>query len=314
MNLKNRLIIFGLLVITALACKPDEPEFVPVPERDRTEQQLVDRDSLIGYLETHYYNSGDFSDSGTDYSMGDIIISELPQDANGNYLELPNPDENTLLIDAVTTYTTTFQEVEYEYYILNINQGGSDYSPNFTDLVEVIYSGNTMDEEVFDSAINPDNAFDLLSLIEGWRQVLPKFNTAASFQINPDGTVQYSDYGLGMMFLPSGLAYYASPPFGISVYSNLIFKFELYRAQPNDHDLDGIYSHLEDLNSNMNVNDDDTDEDDLPNFFDQDDDGDGVPTINEDLNNDGDPTNDDSNGDGIPNYLDENATESNEES
>ncbi|WP_204347061.1 FKBP-type peptidyl-prolyl cis-trans isomerase [Psychroserpens algicola] len=313
MNLKNCLIAALVFVITFTACKPDDPTFIPVPDRDRTEQQVVDRDSLIGYMETHYYNSGELSTPGVDYTIDDIVITELPQDDNGNYLDLPNPDENTLLIDAVQTYTRTYFDVEYEYYVLTINEGGSDYNPNFTDLVEIVYSGNTLDEEVFDSAINPNSPFDMVNLIEGWRQVIPKFKTSASFTINPDGTVEYSDYGIGVMFLPSGLAYFSNPPFGIDVYSNLIFKFELYRAQENDHDQDGIPSQFEDLNGNMNIDDDDTDEDVIPNYFDADDDGDGVLTIYEDLDEDGDPRNDDSDGDGIPNYLDEDSTESNQD-
>lgn len=313
MKLRNSLVIFILSIVTFVACKEDDPTFIPVPDRDRTEQQIVDRDSLIGYLETHYYNSGDLAGVGVDYTLDDVVITELPQDENGNYLALPDPDNNTLLIDAVDTYTTTYQEADYEYYILQIAEGESDYNPNFTDLIELVYSGNLMDEEVFDSAVNPNNPFDMVGLIEGWRQVIPKFRTASSFDINPDGTVAYSGYGLGVMFLPSGLAYFSNPPFGIPVYSNLIFKFELYRAQENDHDQDGIFSHFEDLNNNMEVGDDDTDGDQLPNFFDADDDNDGVLTINEDIDEDGDPRNDDTDGDGIPNYLDADSTESNED-
>jgi len=310
MKLRTNLVVFVLLVLSFAACKPDEPDFVVVPDRDRTEQQVVDKDSLIGYMETHYYNSGDLSAAGTDYTMNDIVITELPQDDDGNYLDLPDPDNNTLLIDDVDTYITTFEEVEYEYYILNLNQGGNEYSPNFSDLIELVYSGNLLDEVVFDSAVNPNAPFDMLGLIEGWRQVIPKFNTATSFSENPDGTISYTDYGFGMMFLPSGLCYFSQPPFGVPIYSNLIFKFELYRAQPNDHDQDGVFTHLEDLNNNMDISDDDTDGDLVPNFFDPDDDGDGVFTIFEDINGDGDPTNDDTDGDGIPNYLDEDSTES----
>ncbi|WP_299333903.1 hypothetical protein [uncultured Psychroserpens sp.] len=310
MNLRNNLIVLLLLIVTIMSCKPDDPEVSLVPDRDRTEQQVVDRDSMIGYLETHYYNES-FFDGVTDHNIDEIIITELPQDDNGDYLPLPDPDNNTLLIDAVETYTTTYEEVEYEYYILRINQGQGDYSPNFTDDVRLVYSGNLQDEDIFDSAVNPNIPFDLTGLIQGWRNVIPQFNTSSDFIINEDGTVDYSGYGLGVMFLPSGLAYFANPPFGVPVYSNLIFKFELYQAEPNDHDNDGVLSHLEDLNENFNINDDDTDEDNVPNFFDPDDDGDGVLTINEDLDEDGDPTNDDSDNDGIPNYLDEDSTESN---
>ena len=93
--------------------------------------------------------------------------------------------------------------------------------------------------------------------------------------------MQYDNYGFGAMFLPSGLAYYGSPPIGISVYSNLIFKFELFKSTSNDHDGDGIYSHLEDLNQNQNVFDEDTDEDNIPNFLDANDDNDTLTTKNE---------------------------------
>ena len=83
------------------------------------------------------------------------------------------------------------------------------------------------------------------------------------------------------MFLPSGLAYFSSAPSGIPLYSNLIFKFELYQSAPNDHDADGIFSHLEDLNNNQNVYDEDTDEDNIPNFLDNNDDNDTLLTKDE---------------------------------
>ncbi|MCD2260598.1 FKBP-type peptidyl-prolyl cis-trans isomerase [Psychroserpens luteolus] len=312
-KLKNVVAVVTLSALSFFACKPDDPEVSLIPERDRVEQQVVDNDSLIDYFQTHYYNSSVFETPG-DHTIDEIVITELPQDDNGNYLPLPDPDENTLLIDAVDTFTRTFEETEYEFYILNLNQGDGEYSPNFTDNIRLIYSGNLMDEVVFDSSVNPNLPFDLTGLIEGWRNVIPRFNTASDFIVNEDGTVDYSGYGLGVMFIPSGLAYYATPPFGVPVYSNLIFKFELYAAEANDHDNDGVLSHLEDLNGNESVNDDDTDDDSVPNFFDPDDDGDGVLTINEDIDNDGDPTNDDTDGDGIPNYLDEDSTESNQDS
>jgi len=313
MKLKNNLIVVVLLVACLMSCKPDDPEVSLVPDRDRTEQQVLDRDSLIGYLETHYFNSETFSD-GADHTIDEIVITELPQDDNGNYLPLPDPDINTLLIDAVETQTTTFEDVLYEFYILRLNQGGGEYSPNFTDNIRLVYSGNLLDEDVFDSAVNPNIPFDLTGLIQGWRNVIPQFNVSSNFIVNGDGTVSYTGYGLGMMFIPSGLAYFASPPFGVPVYSNLIFKFELYQAEANDHDLDGVLSHFEDLNGNENINDDDTDGDNVPNFFDPDDDGDGVLTRFEDIDGDGDPTNDDTDNDGVPNYLDEDSTESTEDS
>lgn len=284
------------------ACTPDDDSGPTFVEADRTEQQIIDGDSLIGYLQTHYYNSSAFTTPGN-YHVSDIVITELPQDEAGNL--------NTLLIDAVEQRTTTYLDVEYVYYILKLNQGGGE-APHFCDDVRVNYSGMLQNDVVFDSTANPIN-FDLLNLIQGWRLVMPEFNAAESFTNNDDGTYSYNNYGLGVMFLPSGLAYFGAPPVGVTLYSNLVFKFELYQTEINDHDNDLVPSYLEDLDSDGNVFNDDTDNDGIPDFLDTDDDGDGVATRFEDLDNDGDPTNDDSNGNGTPNYLDPTSTESNQD-
>ncbi len=309
MNFRN----FTLCMLSVFAlfssCKKDDDNGVVFVPADRTEQQVIDGDSLIGYLQTHYYNSAMFETPGN-YRTFDIVISELPKDTSGNYLPMPNPDVNTLLVDAVEMRTTTHLEVQYDYYILKLNQGGGEV-PHFCDDVRVNYSGMLQNDVVFDSTANPIN-FDLLNLIQGWRLVMPEFNAAEDFVDNGDGTFSFNNYGLGVMFLPSGLAYFGSPPVGVTLYSNLIFKFELLQTEINDHDNDLVPSYLEDLNGDGNLFNDDTDNDGFPNFLDPDDDGDGVATRFEDINNDGDPTNDDTNGNGIPNYLDPTSTESNQ--
>lgn len=75
-----------------------------------------------------------------------------------------------------------------------------------------------------------------------------------------------------------------------------------------DTDMDGIADLAEDVNGNLLNTDDDTDQDGLKNFEDNDDDGDGILTINEDYNNNGDPTDDDTNLNGIADYLESNVT------
>lgn len=297
-----------ILVATFGACTPDETEIIVVPARDRGVQQLDDSDSLIDYLQTHYYNKFFFSDSSADYSKDDIIISDTPMDEDGNVYEL--------LMNDVVLQESTYQSQTYEYYVLDLNpelfDGDGGPNPNFTDDISISYTGFLPSDAIFDSTVNP-TTLDLVTLIPGWRDVLQDFKTAENGPTeNPDGTVSYSNYGFGVMFLPSGLAYFNTPPFGIPQYSNLMFKFELYASQANDHDLDGVFTHLEDLNGNENITDDDTDGDGIPDFLDPDDDGDGVLTRFEDIDNDGDPTNDDSNGNGVPNYLDPDSTESNQ--
>ena len=255
--------------------------------------------------------------NNSEVSFNDIEITELPDDG-----ELPNPDDNTLLIDLVEVLTTTYFDAEYEYYILKINQGGAENSPNFSDKVRVSYEGTLMDDTVFDSSVTPVD-FDLTSTIAGWGRVLPEFNNAEGFTINSDGTVTYNNPGIGVMFLPSGLGYFSAAAGTVPVYSNLIFKFKVFQSEVNDHDFDNVPSHLEDINGDYDLTNDNSDDDTFADFVDSDDDNDGTLTIDEDLEpdsdltvdrdgdgdptndiGDGDPTNDDTDGDGIPNYLD----------
>lgn len=71
-----------------------------------------------------------------------------------------------------------------------------------------------------------------------------------------------------------------------------------------DTDNDGLADEAEDMNSNGNPCDDDSDDDGIPNYRDDDDDNDNVLTKLEDWNDNGDPSDDDTDGDGTPNYLD----------
>ena len=71
-----------------------------------------------------------------------------------------------------------------------------------------------------------------------------------------------------------------------------------------DSDQDGVIDILEDINHSVNLMDDDTDGDGIPNFLDKDDDNDWIFTIFEDINHNGNAMDDDTDGDGIANFLD----------
>ena len=126
---------------------------------------------------------------------------------------------------------------------------------------------------------------------------------------NADGTVTYEGFGVGAVFMQSGLGYYVNPPPGssvaIPVYSQLIFTFQLFETEIGDQDFDGVPSVLEDVNGNGLEEDDDTDSDNRSNYLDPDDDGDGRPTEDEiEINEDGTITFPDTDGDGVVDYLD----------
>ena len=71
-----------------------------------------------------------------------------------------------------------------------------------------------------------------------------------------------------------------------------------------DMDQDSVLNGVEDLNNNLILLDDNTDNDEMQNFNDTDDDNDGILTINEDYNGNGSVLDDDTNSNGIIDYLD----------
>lgn len=288
--MKIKTLRLSIILIAAfsilISCGNDDDGSITVEAEDRTEQQVKDNDSILLYLTTHYYNSS-FFESSSNPKYTDIVITELPTDLDtGEYLSMPDPANNTLLIDAVDTYETEYVEATYKYYILNLNQGGG-VAPKFTDRVRVRYEGASVNEdgEIFESIITPEelllygDGFSTLGAIRAWQLVMPKFNSAAGFSYD-NGNISYDNFGLGIMFVPSGLAYFSGISTGSS-YDNLMFKFELLQYEVMDHDNDGIPSYLEDLDDNTDAFDDDTDEDEFPNYIDFDDDGDDVSTFNE---------------------------------
>lgn len=276
-----KLSLFILTILTVfISCEDDDGPIVnPIVEEDRTEQQMKDNDSIVDYLSSHYYNSS-FFETGANHTFTDIVITELEEGESV-------PEGHTLLSEVVETHSTTYLEADYEYYILRINQGGGE-APKFTDQVRVRYEGSTIEDgDVFDSNPIPSDWFLQIdgfnrAPIKIWQLVFPEFNASTSFNFN-NGAVEFNDFGLGVMFAPSGLAYFAFPPTGSSIgaYGNLVFKFELLQVETGDTDGDGIPSYAEDLDGNVDVTDDDTDEDQFPNFIDLDDDGDEVTTFNE---------------------------------
>jgi hypothetical protein len=72
----------------------------------------------------------------------------------------------------------------------------------------------------------------------------------------------------------------------------------------NDDDGDLVLTNLEYVFGRNFTSLLDTDNDGIPNYLDNDDDGDGILTFMEDANGDGNPVNDDSNSNGTPDYLD----------
>lgn len=315
MNVRKYIFTAIIVMATLFACNNDDDEqAVVVPPRDRGEQQVTDDAQLVEYLKTHFYTPQDIdlnNDGVVDYQKA--TLDTIAGDNSGQ--------QSIFDSDLLTVKTYTREDTEYKLYVLGIDKGRTDIQqPTQADSTLVTYEGQLLyngdADRVFDSAVTPV-WFDLVGVVDGFRESLLDFGVASSIVENSDGTITATDFGHLFVFMPSGLGYFNTPPTGsgIPAYAPLIFNIQLYKVNQADHDRDGIPSYLEDLDGDGLVQDtdDDTDGDAIPNFLDSDDDGDGTQTRDEitvnDANGDGIITPDeityyDDDNDGINNHLD----------
>ncbi len=309
MTIKNYLSILTVLVL-CISCGDDDNTPDAIPFNDRGEQSVADDTFIRDYLETHFYNYEEFANPPADFDY-EIRFDTISGENAGK----------TPLLDQVTPLTYDRFETSNTLYILTAREGVGA-SPTYADSTFVTYRGANILSNVFDAATNPI-WFNLPATIDGFANGIAGAKGGSGFTIAPDGTTVFNnDYGIGAVFIPSGLGYFAQPPnSSIGIYSSLVFTYSIYDSKVTDHDGDGIISIDEDVDGNGFFFDDidNTDDDNSPNFNDPDDENDGVTTKLEtlrdadgnfvsfmDTDNDGinDHLDTDDDGDGIP-TLDE---------
>ncbi|MGY8945414.1 MAG: FKBP-type peptidyl-prolyl cis-trans isomerase, partial [Flavobacteriales bacterium] len=282
------------LILVIYSCSKDDSSIEDVVVNDIGTQYILENDSIIEFLQTHFYNYDDFENLSINNSA-ELLIDTIAGD---------NIDKISLY-DQVSTLIINVEDDNSEiiphnmYYI--VNREGNGESPTVADSVFVAYKGLTLGNTTFDIRNNP-SWLDNTAVVRGFKEFTAVLKRG-DISTNPNGTYSLSNYGIGMVIMPSALGYYSNSTSSIPAYSPLIFQINLNTFNTTDHDYDGINSIDEDLNGNHVFIDDDTDDDNLPNYRDPDDDGDGVLTIDE-YDEDEDGIVDDTDGDGIPDYLD----------
>lgn len=307
------IIVSIVLLITFFSCKKDDDGVETVPPRDLSEVALENDNAIKAFMETHFYNYEEFQNppAGFDYKIKvDTIAGE-------NSDKTPISESPLLKSATATVSASQFgisdgeEDITHTYYYLVARTGAGENPPTVADSVYVRYEGYTLDRTLFDSAINSGRWFDLqgtvstTGAIAGFKLGLTHFNPGNGVIDNPDGTFEVEGFGSGIIIMPAGLAYFNSAKVGES-YAPIAFNVNLLVVNTADHDRDGIPSILEDRNGNKNLFDDDTDDDDVPDYLDGDDDGDGVSTRSEITDENGEiiipyP---DADNDGVPDYLD----------
>ncbi|AOZ98066.1 FKBP-type peptidyl-prolyl cis-trans isomerase [Flavobacterium commune] len=300
----NKFKYYFILIITSLSLfscsKDDNSSIEEVPLRDFQEQFTIDSIAIKEYLETYYIDIAD-----PNFADNDVIIKKITnsgtQPSIMSYL-------NSSTFPKLLKKTVELHEITYEIYYLVLREGVGE-KPTNVDEVLTSYRGDYLYRTVAKEAVPasgdtpaqpavpsellasqfevlryPQSFFNLTGVITGWSEVFPEFRTGDTPVSNGDGTVTHTNYGAGVMFLPSGLAYYSSGQGSIPSYSPLVFSFKLYAVKRSDLDNDGIPSYLEDIDGDgyLRVTEtDDSDKDGIPDYLDIDDDGDKFTTRSE---------------------------------
>jgi hypothetical protein len=291
----NKFRYYFILLITTLtifSCSKDDSVEVQ-PLRDSQEQFTADNLVIEEYLNSNYLtvtnNPGQTNDQDVEFTK---IPAGGTQPSIMSYL-------NSTSFPKLLERNVAFDNITYKMYYLVLRPGTGE-SPCNVDGVLSSYKGTylqntkvadvtTLTATSFEDVLYPQQFLSLFNTITGWGEIFPQFKTGDAPISNTDGSVTYNNFGAGVMFIPSGLGYFAAGSGSIPSYVPLVFKFKLYAIERLDQDNDGIPSYLEDQNgdgyfgrfSSGTVNPDDTDGDGIPNFLDVDDDGDGISTRTE---------------------------------
>jgi hypothetical protein len=299
----NKFKFYFILSITSLSlfsCSKNNDTAEVTPPRAFAVQYATDITDIETYLNTNYI---------TVTADQDVTITEIPD--GGTQASIMSYKDKTTF-PKLLSREVKLHDITYILYYLVLREGVGE-RPSNVDGVLASYRGDylqqtlvsnvsTLTPTLFEEVKFPQQITDLFNTIRGWKEIFPQFKTG-NYTSNPDGTVSHTDFGAGVMFIPSGLAYYASGKDVIPAYAPLVFSFKLYEIQRLDHEFkllngipvptpDGVLSYQEDLDGDGYmwtaselpagaINPDDTDGDGIPDFLDVDDDGDGYGTRKE---------------------------------
>lgn len=301
------------LFLGLLSCGQDNSFRGYEPPRDEAEVYTENIDQIESYLKTHFYS---IKEDGSHSNFKRVVFDTLSGD-NAN--KTPLIEQDNLKKKVVTQ-----NDVEYTVYYLMVEKGNEEeYKPTFADKVALTYrvesleGGALLRDNRTPVVVDLPQSNEEFATTKGVIAALTEFHGGTDFTENPDGTIDYDgDFGIGAVFVPSGLAFFNNPPMTtlLMPYEPFVLSFNLVKAIQMDHDGDGIPSYMEDLNDNGVLDDDDTDKNGVPNYLDADDDGDGTPTRKEiiihDTNKDWLTPDDiefpDTDNSGRPDYLDPN--------
>ncbi len=312
--------VFCSTIILFSCNKSDSADEIVI--RDFDVQYQDDMAMIEEYLTTHYITDMDASPT-QDVEIRKITPTENFPSMMSLFVEAGVVSE---MYPQLRKKAFEFNDKTYAVYYIKLRADNTDpttLTPSRVDGVLSAYKGSylnyntdedtqvrTLNATLFEYTPFPVDFLTLDLAIRGWTEVFPLFKAGNKVSVDGQPTI-YTDFGAGVVFIPSSFAYFNRGQFvqstGITIpsYSPLVFTFKLLEVERADQDLDGVLSNDEDLNQDGDFTNDDTDGDTVQNLYDVDDDGDGYLTKYE-IHKDalGVIIFEDADNDGIANYLD----------
>lgn len=228
---KIRFAVLSMLIVLAACSKDDNKTEKP---RDRAQEAIEAQNEIEEYLNNYTYNYEDFDNPSEDFDFK-IQFEKIEESGKTPLMDL---------VDYKVVEDPVKAGLEYKLYYLKVKKGDGEALAD-AEVAFITYDiwrmrtdeliDGTSDSQpkpfVMDAPSNP-----------GLKEVLREFNAGTDFEINDDGTVTYTGYGIGAAFIPSGLAFFNQPPLGstIGYYNQLIYTFhtKAMKAKESDEDED----------------------------------------------------------------------------
>lgn len=268
-----RILLAICLGLVVLSCDNKDEGFVQYQLRDVTMQYTLDSETIEKYLEENTI-SVDSADGIKKYSIREKKEGETSITGFSGY--------------KMVEYAVG--DLTYNIHYVELSKG-KNIQPIRFDSLFVSYKGMNLKNETFLDNQEPRwevpsktrKSGELFSLTAP--QLISTLFKSGDFTPNGDGTFTFTDYGHGIVFVPSGLGFFDMAQPSLDSYSPIVLEFKLYHVRQRDHDGDGVKTFEEKTNLTDNPFDGfyelDTDGDGIANFMDADDDGDGILTKTE---------------------------------
>lgn len=272
------------IVILTLSCSKSTDEVVVTPPRAYDVEYGYDIAVIESYLKDYTFDYASYLLDTSKNVIFNKFDSSAPKPKLISFL-------NATTFPKLLVKEVALHDITYKVYYLVINEGNTAKKPSRVDDVLVGYRGFYLENQFgtlgtnaeFENNPIPTSLFSLATVIRGWGEILPLFGTGTVDATAPaNNPTSYINYGVGAIFIPSGLGYFNQATASIPSYSPLVFTIKLFDVKRADQDGDKIESKDEIVrNADDTFTFTDTDADGTPDFADIDDDNDGIATINE---------------------------------